>query len=520
MSQKKKWFQSSASKILKKGTLALLMMLVALATMGTVMAVSAQDMAKPSDTDLQASLDDYKAEVGMALGDMTKRVSATEDILKGISIYGVIDSNVASSTNMGYPYANGKGGVSVGGGDITNSGTGQIRTDIGQGVFQGSRWGIRAVENVGNGTKAIATLEGGLYPGTGAIDQQGQLFGRQAWVGLDNTVLGQLTMGRTYGTLADAIGLGDVFGVNHGNLVLFKPTGSGNTAGNYGGTNGEENTFFLNYSGLRWDESVKYISSNWFGFIVGADYAFGNPAGDLNGNCMYAASLTYNCDPMQTKLVAAFQNENDGAMHNHYDEAGAMVCNLLDQKGQLLGSQPAMIQLYGFYMQSNFDRGFMNITGDQMVPGSSYAAVTSSASTNTGDTIANANSETSAPAQDRFDQVINASIKYIPVTEWEFICSYYNDFAGNVINEGDSGVRDTYLFTADYYLSKKSDIYICYGYSNLSGALDGGSVAGSTGTTSAGVSKVSAGSSTAAGMFATSGISQTSLYTIGTRYRF
>lgn len=46
----------------------------------------------------------------------------------------------------------------------------------------GSRWGLRGVEDLGNGYKVGFTLESGIESDTGALDtkQGGKLFGREA----------------------------------------------------------------------------------------------------------------------------------------------------------------------------------------------------------------------------------------------------------------------------------------------------------------------------------------------------
>lgn len=67
----------------------------------------------------------------------------------------------------------------------------------------GSRWGMRGVEDLGNGIKAVFILESGFASDTGASGQGGRLFGRQAWVGLSSSSLGDIRFGRqeTYSRL-------------------------------------------------------------------------------------------------------------------------------------------------------------------------------------------------------------------------------------------------------------------------------------------------------------------------------
>jgi len=59
-----------------------------------------------------------------------------------------------------------------------------------------SRWGIKGVEDLGGGLKALFTLEGGIMADTGA-QSQSRMFGRQAWVGVQGD-WGTISFGRQY----------------------------------------------------------------------------------------------------------------------------------------------------------------------------------------------------------------------------------------------------------------------------------------------------------------------------------
>ncbi|MFM2089468.1 MAG: hypothetical protein RLZZ237_4337, partial [Pseudomonadota bacterium] len=70
-------------------------------------------------------------------------------------------------------------------------------TKVSGGVASGSRLGVQGREALGNDVAAVYTLEAGILNDTGQSDQNGRLFGRQAYVGLDSR-LGALTLGRQY----------------------------------------------------------------------------------------------------------------------------------------------------------------------------------------------------------------------------------------------------------------------------------------------------------------------------------
>lgn len=63
------------------------------------------------------------------------------------------------------------------------------------GNLAGSRFGLKGSEDLGNGLKAIFTLENGYNLNNGTLGQSGRMFGRKAFVGL-STPWGQLTLGR------------------------------------------------------------------------------------------------------------------------------------------------------------------------------------------------------------------------------------------------------------------------------------------------------------------------------------
>ncbi|WP_244788310.1 porin [Cupriavidus pauculus] len=72
------------------------------------------------------------------------------------------------------------------------------------GSLSGTHFGIRGVEDLGGGRKAVFALESGFNMDTGTIGQGGRLFGRQAFVGLSNAY-GTVTLGRQQNLLDDVM---------------------------------------------------------------------------------------------------------------------------------------------------------------------------------------------------------------------------------------------------------------------------------------------------------------------------
>ncbi|QOT80822.1 porin [Cupriavidus basilensis] len=103
-----------------------------------------------------------------------------------------------------------------------------------------SRWGLRGTEDLGGGMKAIFWLESGFGPDSGASNQGGRLFGRQALVGLSGN-WGQVALGRQYTMLFWAMADPDILGPNafgSGSLDSYLPNTRTDNAISYKGTFG------------------------------------------------------------------------------------------------------------------------------------------------------------------------------------------------------------------------------------------------------------------------------------------
>ena len=152
-----------------------------------------------------------------------------------VTLYGLIDAGV------GYE-------------KVKFKGDSQSRFSGVQGVSSGSRFGLRGVEDLGDGLRAIFTLEGGFGPLNGNSQQGNRLFGRQATVGLDSDSWGRLEFGRQTNLASKYFGVIDPF------LTSY------NTA-NMGTTFGSANT-------MRLDNMVLYQTPSLSGFKAGIGYSF------------------------------------------------------------------------------------------------------------------------------------------------------------------------------------------------------------------------------------------------------
>ncbi|WP_431822720.1 porin [Burkholderia sp. F1] len=158
-----------------------------------------------------------------------------------------------------------------------------------------SRWGLRGVEDLGGGLKAVFRLESGIDLANGAFDDgPDSIFARRATVGLKGK-WGELTLGRN-------------FTVTYDYMLPFDPMGY---AQNYSwatsstATGGRKDGLFT-----RSSNAVRY-DGEYAGFKFGAMYGFGNVAGSVKTSSKYDFALGYEKGPFAA--VVTFDRQNGAA---------------------------------------------------------------------------------------------------------------------------------------------------------------------------------------------------------------
>ncbi|GAB3625970.1 Outer membrane porin protein [Pandoraea terrae] len=186
-----------------------------------------------------------------------------------VEIYGIVDSGVAYVSNQG-----GSSAIAVvgGGGDRPN------------------RIGFRGSEDLGGGLRANFVLENGFNVATGGLGQGGLLFGRQAYVALQDSQLGEIRVGRQYDFMID--------------LVPYTAAASGN-GGFYSFHLGDLDRL----GGERLNNSVQYRTPNVAGLQAGVLYSFGGVAGDFSRNSARSFGATYKYGSFQAG--AAYTSVNN-----------------------------------------------------------------------------------------------------------------------------------------------------------------------------------------------------------------
>ena len=184
-------------------------------------------------------------------------------------------------------------------------------TGLSSGANKTSRLGFRGVEDLGGGLKANFVLEGGFNLDTGdgksgGATDSGFQFKRQSTVGLAGN-FGEVRLGRELTAAYNATARYDVFGnVGIAHSQLWDDDGK----------NRATRTFDDRYrytTNSRVSNAITYVSPDFSGFKVAANYGFGEIAGKNSDGRYFGGGLTYDNGPLSLGLGAERMNKGDGA---------------------------------------------------------------------------------------------------------------------------------------------------------------------------------------------------------------
>ena len=200
----------------------------------------------------------------VALAAMTAMCGASATSL---TLYGVVDTGLAYNSIDwdGYKGLEGLGGDSFG---------------MQSGQRSGSRWGMKGVEDLGNGLQVGFVLENGFSSDTGAVSDKDHFFNRESSLYLEGN-FGKFGMGRlsTFANDAGSTGIGGYF----------------SSFGTGWGDVGVQN-YMQAYRPTRMDNVVYYKSPNFAGAEVWVMYGMGSndSENESGSDRYYAAAVTYN----------------------------------------------------------------------------------------------------------------------------------------------------------------------------------------------------------------------------------
>ena len=205
-----------------------------------------------------------------------------------VTLYGVIDAGLTYTSNVG----------------------GNASWEQTSGAVSQSRFGLKGSEDLGNGLKAIFTLESGFNLNSGRYANGGSEFNRQSFVGLSSNY-GTVTLGRQYDAEQDF-------------LAPLSATGS------WGGTQFAHvgNLDNLNTNGGNAvNNSIKFTSANYAGFTFGGTYGFSNQAGGFANNREYSLGAAYQFQGLRVAASYAQLNNPLSNAGGATDNAAAIAAN-------------------------------------------------------------------------------------------------------------------------------------------------------------------------------------------------
>jgi predicted porin len=193
-----------------------------------------------------------------------------------VTLYGVIDAGVVYANNSHTPGTASSGqSWGVGSGNVSNT-----------------LWGLKGSEDLGGGMHAIFKLEDGFNVNNGAFTQSSEIFGRQAYVGLQSNQYGTVTLGKQYDSTVDYLAPLSEAGQGLGNNLAAHPFDNDNL----------DNSFSIS-------NSVKFASIDYAGFKFGGLYGFSNKAGAFSDNRAYSAGASYSNGPLS--IAASYLQINN-----------------------------------------------------------------------------------------------------------------------------------------------------------------------------------------------------------------
>ncbi|HTH60727.1 MAG TPA: porin [Paraburkholderia sp.] len=305
---------------------------------------------------------------------------------------------------------------------------------LGTSALSPTSFGLRGVEDLGGGLKAIFNLESGFNLNNGTLANNNTLFGRKAYVGLTSDQFGGLTLGRQFDSVVDYLGPMSSAGQNYDVLLAGHPYNNDNVAGMFS---------------LR--NTIKYTSANYSGFQFGGLYGFSNSP-EFANNRSWSLGASYTNGPLNVG-AAYLQINNNPSAFNASGTLDPNTANIIGETQRTYGIGanyafgPAKVGLL-FTRSQYFD--LAGIAAGGVAP-----------------------SITSGQGLNINNYEINATYGLTPA--FALLGSY--TFSDGKTSGGLAGTGNQYpkwhtvLLACDYSFSRRTDVYIAAVYQHASGSL-------------------------------------------------
>ena len=214
---------------------------------------------------------------GILASTLLGSVGLTAHAQSNVTLYGIVDAGILYTSKS------------------VNPATGQNaghQLSLVTGGLTPSLFGLKGTEDLGGGMKAIFTLESGIDTTNGGLtDSNGNLFGRQAWVGIAGN----------FGTVKAGVQLSP-FVLS---LIATDPRSA-----SYFGSGVPIYTGSVFVTGAFNSNSISYVSPTIAGLQGSALLALGGVAGNFQAGRQYSAGLNYTYGPLL--ISAAMYSGNAG----------------------------------------------------------------------------------------------------------------------------------------------------------------------------------------------------------------
>ncbi|WP_322052924.1 porin [Paraburkholderia bannensis] len=335
-----------------------------------------------------------------------------------VTLYGIVDTGLgyqSSQTTLG----------SVSGG--------RSAIKMINGVWAGSRFGLKGSEDLGGDTHAVFQLEEGLNSANGAQATNGLMFSRQALIGLNNRAYGSLTAGRQYASY----------------YQLLSPYGPTTwLTGFFGAHPGDLDGLDTIY---RANSTLLYTSPKFLGFSFSGSYSFAGVPGSVNRGSTWSVAAQYTAGPIG--MAAGFSRINNSTANGGAFGVDSTTSSAGGQAGVSAvtnGYQTAQAQQRfavgaGYAFNNHFDLSaiYSNV---QYLPGTG-SAFRDTAIFNTGGIV----------------------LHWKPVTAWDFATGYSYTRATKANGIASSAQYQQFNLSEYYSLSKRTGLYALQAYQRANG---------------------------------------------------
>jgi predicted porin len=321
-----------------------------------------------------------------------------------IDIYGLLNTTVSSQTNT------------------VDSSTGAHGTQVivgGQGLCCGSRLGISGAAAFGSGIGGVFQIESGFLINKGTLDQQQQIFGRQAYAGItvqSGHVFDVLSVGRQYSAAFAATATADPYGHGAGIYTAWDSA----------------------LYGARFDNSIENVLNVGRTKLI-AQWSPGGTPGNGGAGTTLGGGLIYQAHPF---IVSGTASHSEDALSR-----GVQIYGL----GVRFSTGP--LSLYSYAYETKRDAGFAPAPNN-----SGEALANTSLLPNIGNALA------------RQDRYLNFAAQYTIQSQWALTAMYKNDNAFDVNSFGGHGTESTYMFELARGVTRDLFVYGFYALTNLTGA--------------------------------------------------